>query len=102
MTYELPQEDCNYSVRKASDDVCKLGIQFNKFSKPAAVKVDELRGCIEVGAETFCAGDDDLVEGDIRSTVFLKLETFVTHKKICNNDIFLQNYQAEQIVPTDL
>ena len=56
------------------------------------MKVNEFRGCIEVGAETFCAGDDDLKEGDIRSRVFLKLGTFVAHKKIRESDIFLLNY----------
>ena len=59
--------DCSYIVHRASDDVCKLSVQFNKFSRPA-VETDDFRGCVVVaGKETFCAGDDDLSEGDRRS-----------------------------------
>ena len=63
------QEDCNYIVRRASDDVCELSVQFNKFSRPtvAETDADDFRGCVDVGGETFCTGDDGLTEGDIRS-----------------------------------
>ena len=71
----VTQEDCNYIVRKASDDVCKLSIQFNKFSEPTTAETHGLRGCIDVGTETFCSGDDGLSEGDIRSRESPRLGT---------------------------
>ena len=64
------QEDCNYIVHKASEDVCELSVQFNKFSEPTTAETHGLRGCIDVGTESFCVGDEGLAEGDIRYKVW--------------------------------